>query len=51
MSAGVLFRENRKTVEFRELVNEYGRFERLPEDSFKESGTGVNTCVVVMDKP
>jgi len=51
MSAGVLFRENRKTVEFRELVNQHGRFERLPEGSFKESGTDVNTCIVVMDKP
>lgn len=51
MSAGVLFRENRKTVEFRELVNEHGYMERLPDGSFKESGTGVNACVVVMDRP
>jgi hypothetical protein len=51
MSSGVMFRENRKTVEFRRLVDEYGYFERLPEGSFKESGTMVNTCIVVMDKP
>lgn len=51
MGSGVLFRENRKTVEFRELVEKYGYIERLPEGSFKESGTGVNTCFVVMDKP
>ncbi len=51
MSAGVLFRENRKSAMFRELAEKYGYIERLPEQSFKESGTGVNTCMVVMDKP
>jgi hypothetical protein len=51
MSAGVLFRENRKTVEFQEMICAYGNIERLPENSFKESGTGVNTVLVVMDKP
>lgn len=51
MSAGVMFRENRKTVEFREFVGKHGYIERLPEGSFKASGTGVNTCVVVVDKP
>lgn len=51
MSASVLFRENRKTAEFRELVNSHGYIERLPEGSFKEAGTGVSTCIVVMDKP
>lgn len=51
MSAGVLFRENKKTVEFRDFVGKYGYFERLPEGIFKESGTGVNTCIVVLDKP
>lgn len=49
MSSGVLFRENKKTVEFREMVNEMGGyFERLPEGSFLESGTNVNTCFVVI---
>lgn len=51
MSAGVLFRENHKTKKFRELVDNYGYIERLPDGSFKEAGTGVNTCIVVMDKP
>jgi len=51
MSAGVLFRENRKTKEFRDFIYEHGESERLPENSFKESGTGVNTCLVVIDKP
>ncbi len=51
MSAGVLFRENKKTTEFRAMVEDYGTIERLPEGSFKESGTQVNTCLVVMNKP
>lgn len=51
MSAGILFRENRKTTEFRQLVETHGYVKRLPEGSFKASGTGVNTCIVVMEKP
>ena len=51
MSAGVLFRENKKTVTFREMLNQYGQYERNPEGSFKVSGTMVNTIIVVMDKP
>ncbi|MGB5217376.1 MAG: hypothetical protein WBN66_03660 [Smithella sp.] len=51
MSSGVLFRENKKTVAFREMVAEMGGyFERLPEGSFKESGTNVNTCFVVIER-
>jgi predicted RNA methylase len=45
MASSVMFRENRKTAEFRELVNGRGHFELLPENSFKESGTGVNTVI------
>ncbi len=49
MSSAVLFRENKKTVEFRYWVNvRGGRFIKLPEGSFKESGTMVNTCIVVI---
>src|SRR4030042_4964611 len=51
MSSGVLFRENKKTSEFRNHIDEFGNMERLPEGSFKESGTMVNTCIVVLDKP
>lgn len=50
MSAGVLFRENKKTVAFKDIINKFGYIERLPENSFKESGTGVNTCLVVINK-
>jgi len=50
MSAGVLFRENRLTTEFRDLVYARGgRFEELPNGSFKESGTMVNTVIAVIN--
>ena len=49
MAAGVEFRQNTKTVEFRELVETNGgKIIRLPEGSFKEMGTGVNTVIVTM---
>ncbi len=51
MASGVIFRENRKTVEFRKLLNACGTFEHNPVGSFKESGTMVNTVIIVMDKP
>ena len=48
-SASVLFRENALTKEFRELVMSCnGTMEALPEGSFKESGTNVNTALVTM---
>jgi protein-L-isoaspartate O-methyltransferase len=47
MSAGVSFRQNKATVEFRELVEAHdGAIYPLPMGSFKESGTMVNTVVV-----
>jgi predicted RNA methylase len=49
MSASVLFRTNRKTVEFRELIESLGgTIEALPAETFKSSGTMVNTCLVVV---
>jgi len=51
MSASILFRTNRKTVEFRELVDSYGgTIIPLPEKTFRDSGTNVNTCVVEVTK-
>jgi predicted RNA methylase len=51
MSASVLFRTDKRTAEFRALVESYGgTIEPLPESSFKESGTAVNTCRVVVNK-
>lgn len=47
MSAGVMFRENKKTVAFRKLL---GKIEPLPDGAFKESGTDVRTCIVTLEK-
>ena len=47
MGAGVRFRQNKKTVDFRKRVLE---IRDNPLDSFKISGTSVNTILVVMEK-
>lgn len=47
MSAGVEFRQDKKARGFRDMVERLGgTIERLPDDSFKESGTSVNTVLV-----
>ena len=51
MASSVAFRENKKTVDFRELLDRHGFMEHNPVGSFKASGTMVNTVTVVMDKP
>ena len=52
MSSSITFRENKKTLEFRQLLDDTSaHVERNPEGSFKVSGTMVNTVTVVMDKP
>lgn len=49
MSAGVTFRSYRLTADLRELIADRGgEIIPLPADSFKESGTGVNTVIVVV---
>jgi len=49
MSAGVLFRQDKATTAFRQLVEEHGgTIEELPVGTFKESGTGVRTVLVVI---
>jgi hypothetical protein len=51
MSAGVEFRQDKKTTAFRALVDRSrGSIERLPEGAFKDSGTNVNTVLVTMRK-
>lgn len=52
MSAGVMFRENKKTVEFREKILEPNctHLEHLPVGAFKESGTMVNTVMMRLVK-
>lgn len=50
MGAGVTFRQDKRTTEFRELVERMGgTIEPLPEGSFKSSGTMVNTVIVTID--
>lgn len=50
MSAGITFRTNKLTLAFREALEQRGgSIEHLPEGSFKESGTAVNTVLVVVN--
>jgi predicted RNA methylase len=52
MASSVTFREDRKYKGFREMVKDYGGTIRPnPEGSFRQSGTGVNTVIVTIDKP
>jgi hypothetical protein len=47
MSAGMSFRTDRKATAFRATIERMGgTIETLPPDSFKVSGTGVNTVMV-----
>jgi 16S rRNA G1207 methylase RsmC len=49
MSAGVGFRTDARTKAFLALVHDRGgHIEPLPENSFKASGTGVNTVIAVI---
>jgi len=49
MSAGVQFRDNKMTTDFRKLVAERGgSIEALPEGAFMDSGTGVRTVLVTI---
>lgn len=52
MSSGVTFRQDKRTREFSDLINSFSEFElqALPEGSFKESGTGVNTVTLKVRK-
>lgn len=51
MSSGVVFRENRKTVEFREWLEAHGgEWETVADGAFRESGTDVRTVIVWVDK-
>lgn len=51
MSAGVTFRQDRRTSDFRRMVDDCGgTIEELPADAFKESGSQVRTVLVTIDK-
>ena len=52
MSAGVTFRDDKLTTDFRALVDaSRGSIVNLPDDSFAESGTHVRTVLVTMRAP
>lgn len=53
MSASVMFRENKKTSDFRDWVHDQptGTIEELPADAFKASGTAVRACIIAVDVP
>lgn len=49
-SSSVLFRDNKKTVDFRNKIKELGgSITPLPNKAFLKSGTNVNTCIVCVD--
>lgn len=51
MGEGAFFRNDGKATAFRDWLRSVGYWsEQLPQGSFKESGTGVNTRLVVIDK-
>lgn len=50
LPAGIEFRNDRRHRETRGWILEHGTLERLPEGSFKSSGTSVNTCVARMER-
>ncbi len=48
MPASIEFRQDRRHREFRAWSEARGTIESLPEGSFKASGTGVRTCLVML---
>lgn len=48
---GFVYRSDKKHTAIRDLVDVVGGWDELPEDTFKESGTGVRAAVIWMDKP
>lgn len=51
MCSGPFFRSDRKSTAFREWLEKHDhQLINLPQDSFKQSGTGVNTKLIIMDK-
>jgi len=51
MAESAFFRSDKKSVAFREWMDEVNAYnEKLPEGSFKESGTGANARLVVIEK-
>ena len=52
MSEGPFFRERRGDVAFRDWLKQVGGAStKLPKDAFRESGVGVQTRMVVINRP
>lgn len=52
MAAGITFRQDRRTADFMNWLRSLGgTVERLPDNSFKMSGTSVGTVVIAFDMP
>jgi len=50
-SQSVMWRTNKKSKDFRELIAKVGgTIKTLPDNSFQKSGTKVKTCVVYVNK-
>jgi len=49
-SASVEFNSQKKYQKLRDLIESKGRIIKLPESSFKKSGTNINTVIVVLNK-
>jgi protein-L-isoaspartate O-methyltransferase len=49
MSEHSFFANDKKSIEFREFLEQRGTSEKLPSDTFKASGTMVNTRLVIID--
>lgn len=50
MSASIEFRTNKKTTEFKDLVDEHGWIEPVEDGAFKASGTMVRSVIIVLNK-
>lgn len=48
--SGFEYRQDKRVAEFRQLVTRCGQYDRLPVDSFKESGTGIGAGLIHMTK-
>jgi len=50
MSPSWTYNSAKKAEDFRALVDQFGTWEKLPPKSFKESGTNIDTVIVILDK-
>lgn len=49
-SSGIIFRQEKLYKELRDIIEEFGKLKQLPEESFKVSGTSVNTVILKLEK-